>query len=288
MSGHLQWLVDKEAAREQVRGARAAGKQVGLVPTMGNLHLGHASLIRQARSETDFVVVSLFVNPIQFVAGEDLANYPRTPAEDRSLCEREGADLVFAPTVEAMYPPDSRTRVQVHGLEEPLCGQNRPGHFVGVATIVTKLFHLLPPDIAYFGQKDYQQARLMEQLVADLDFPIEIRVCPTVREPDGLALSSRNAYLTPEERRQATCLYQALQQAQKDVAGGEKDPKAVREKALRLIMTQPLARVDYAEIVDSRNLAPVARIDRPVVLALAVRFGRARLIDNAVLSPLPA
>ena len=282
---NLTWITDKEEIREAVHHAKRARLRVGLVPTMGNLHQGHASLFRQAAAETDLVIATIFVNPIQFGPGEDFAAYPRTPEDDQAICQEAGVDFVFSPSVETMYPPGATTRVQVVETEKPLCGMNRPGHFVGVATVVTKLFHLVPADVAYFGSKDYQQCKVIQQMVRDLDFPIEIRVCPIVREPDGLAMSSRNRYLSSDERQQATILRKSLDLATELVAGGERDPKRIRKRMGDLISTQPLADIDYIELVDSETLGPIDAITRPALVALAVRFGRARLIDNMVLVP---
>jgi pantoate--beta-alanine ligase len=279
------WIADKEEIRRRVVAAQREGKTVGLVPTMGNLHAGHASLIHQARAETDVVVVTIFVNPIQFVQGEDFDKYPRTPQQDQEICGEAGADWIFAPSNEVMYPPGHRTRVQVHGIEEPLCGHHRPGHFVGVATVVSKLLHLVPADLAYFGLKDYQQARLIERLVKDLDFPTQVRLCPTVRESDGLAMSSRNSYLSPDERSQAVVLSESLCKAAGWVREGNREPKSIRQKVLELISSKPLAQVDYVELVDPETFEPATTVDRPTLLALAVRFGRARLIDNCILTP---
>jgi pantoate--beta-alanine ligase len=278
------WVADKREVYRRVLEARRAGKLVGLVPTMGNLHDGHASLCRQAAAETQFVVATIFVNPIQFGPGEDFASYPRTPEEDRELCAEAGVDLIFAPSVETMYPAGSCTRVQVTETEKPLCGQNRPGHFVGVATVLTKLFHLIPADIAYFGLKDYQQCLVIEKMVEDLDFPLQIRKCPIVREADGLAMSSRNRYLSPEERSQANVLKRSLDRAAGALAQGEKRVARLRDVILETIASAPLGKVDYVEILDARTLAEVDLVDRPVVAAIAVRFGRARLIDNMVLA----
>ncbi len=278
------WVADKNDIYNRVLEAKQAGKRVGLVPTMGNLHDGHASLCRQAASETQFVVATIFVNPIQFGPGEDFASYPRTPQEDREICAQAGVDLIFAPSVETMYPAGSCTRVQVEETEKPLCGQNRPGHFVGVATVLTKLFHLVPADIAYFGLKDYQQCLVIEKMVEDLDFPLQIRKCPIVREADGLAMSSRNRYLSPEERSQASVLKRSLDQAAAEFARGERHVSRLRQAILDTIATAPLGKVDYVEILDARTLEPVNVAERPVVAALAVRFGKARLIDNMVLT----
>ncbi|MER3416891.1 MAG: hypothetical protein C4297_11860 [Gemmataceae bacterium] len=271
--------------RAIVQAARRQGRRIGLVPTMGALHEGHASLIRAARRECDLVVVSVFVNPAQFGPREDYARYPRPFAEDCRLCQKWGVDVVFAPSVEAMYPPDYATWVEVHGLQDVLCGRFRPGHFRGVATVVLKLFNIAQPDLAYFGQKDAQQARIIEQMVRDLDVPVELRICPTVREPDGLALSSRNAYLSPSERQQATCLYRALKKAEELVRGGERQVARLRQAMHEILATVPQAQVEYAEIVDARTLQPIETLDRRALAALAVRIGSARLIDNMILEP---
>lgn len=281
----LLWIADKREARERVLRAREAGLRVGLVPTMGNLHEGHASLFRRAASETGFVAATIFVNPIQFCPGEDFEAYPRTPDDDRTVCAEAGVDMVFAPDVATMYPPGAGTRVQVVEMEKPLCGRNRPGHFVGVATVVAKLFHILPADVAYFGAKDFQQVRLIRQMADDLDFPIEIRTCPIVREPDGLAMSSRNRYLSPAERAQAAALKRSLDLAQRLVEGGERDAREIHRRVVEVVAEQPLAQIDYVEIVDPDRLQPVLTVDAPALLALAVKFGKARLIDNAILQP---
>lgn len=281
----MLWITEIDAVRRLVIETQRNGKKVGLVPTMGNLHAGHASLMRQARQETDFVVATIFVNPLQFGPKEDFDRYPRTPEQDRAICAAEGVDAIFAPDRATMYPPDAVTRVQVTGLEEPLCGKSRPGHFVGVATVVAKLFNIIPADIGFFGRKDYQQASLIRRMARDLDFPIEVRLCDTVREPDGLAMSSRNGYLSPAERQQAISLRQALDRAEKLVASGDRDPKAIVQKMTDLLSSYPLARIDYVEIVDPETFRTIDRIDRPALAALAVFFGKTRLIDNATLTP---
>jgi pantoate--beta-alanine ligase len=258
---------------------RAQGLTVGLVPTMGALHAGHLSLIEAARAENNVVVVSVFVNPIQFGPGEDFARYPRDQAHDAGLLSGAGVDAVYRPSVEVMYPAGSTTRVRVSGVADPLEGAARPGHFEGVATVVSKLFTAIEPDRAYFGQKDAQQAAVVRRLVRDLDFPVEIRVCPTVREPDGLALSSRNAYLGPEERRAAASLSSALRLAADAYAAGERRPDHLRGVLCGRLESEPLARVEYAEVVDPETFTP------PGTLAvLAVRIGKTRLIDNHDLS----
>jgi pantoate--beta-alanine ligase len=269
--------------RAHVRRARERGQSIGLVPTMGALHAGHVSLIQAARRETGFVVVSIFVNPTQFGPNEDFSRYPRTWETDLEICRGEGIDLVFAPEAVEVYPPGFHTYVEVTGLQDVLCGRSRPGHFRGVATIVLKLFNMVQPDSAYFGQKDAQQVVIIRQLVRDLNVPVEIRVCPTIREADGLALSSRNAYLSPEQRKHATALYRALGAAKRQVEAGERDPARVRQTMLDIILATPGAVLDYAELVDSSTLEPVKRIEGQVLVALAVRYGGTRLIDNLIL-----
>ena len=258
---------------------RAQGLEIGLVPTMGALHAGHLSLIQAARGENDVVIVSIFVNPIQFGPGEDFARYPRDPARDADTLSAAGVDAVYRPSVEVMYPRGSSTRVHVSGVGDPLEGAARPAHFEGVATVVTKLFTAVEPDRAYFGQKDAQQAAVVNRMARDLDFPLEIRVCPTVREADGLALSSRNAYLGPDERRAAASLSSALRLASAAYAAGERRTEQLQKVLCGLLETEPLARVEYAEVVDPETFT------RPGTLAvLAVRIGQTRLIDNHDLS----
>ncbi|MBM3994858.1 MAG: pantoate--beta-alanine ligase [Planctomycetes bacterium] len=276
-----------EATRQAVAAARAIGKRVGLVPTMGALHAGHLSLIQAARSENDFVVVSIFVNPTQFGPKEDLSRYPRPFERDVELCERERADLIFHPTPEIMYPLSFTTYVEVHELQKVLCGASRPGHFRGVATVVLKLFNVIEPDVAYFGQKDAQQARVLSQMVRDLDVPVALRICPIVREPDGLALSSRNVYLNPAERAGATVLYQSLMRMRQRIDAGERSADVLIAEARQRIDATPGARVDYVAIVDYDRLQPMPRLKGKVLVALAVYFGTTRLIDN-VLMDVPA
>jgi pantoate--beta-alanine ligase len=268
------------AAREAAAGARRRGHSVGLVPTMGALHEGHASLIRAARRETGFVVVSIFVNPTQFGPNEDFHRYPRPLEHDLEACGREGADLVFHPAVEEMYPPGFRTFAEVTDLQDGLCGASRPGHFRGVVTVVLKLLHIVAPDVAYFGQKDAQQARIIRQMVRDLDMQVTVRVCPIIREPDGLALSSRNRYLDPEQRRQAVVLVKALEEARRRIESGECDAAAVRRGMAERIAGAPGAVLDYAAVVDADSLRPLERLAGEVLLAVAVTFGATRLIDN--------
>ena len=269
--------------RQAVGRARDRNLKVGLVPTMGALHAGHVSLIRAARAETGFVVVSIFVNPTQFGPGEDFSRYPRTLEADLDVCRREGVDLVFAPAAETMYPADFHTYVEVHDLQDVLCGPSRPGHFRGVATVVCKLFNIVQPDVAYFGQKDFQQARIIQQLVGDLNLPLEVRICPTIREADGLALSSRNRYLNGEQRSHATVLYRSLQEVKAAVEKGERDPVALQRHLAERITATPGAILDYAEVRSAETLRTQPRLQGDVLVAVAVKFGGTRLIDNVLL-----
>jgi pantoate--beta-alanine ligase len=264
--------------------ARALGRRVALVPTMGSFHAGHRSLMRNARVENDFVVVSLFVNPLQFAPTEDLSAYPRDPDGDAAAAEQEGVDLLFTPTVDEIYPQEPRTTVHVAGLTEGLCGRSRPTHFDGVTTVVAKLFSMVGPCRAYFGRKDAQQLAVVRRMATDLDLPAEIVGCPLVREPDGLAMSSRNAYLDADERRAATVLSRALQEAAREVIDGERDADTVRRLITGLVATEPKVELDYAEVVDAAELAPITEIDGDVLVAVAAQVGRARLIDNITLS----
>lgn len=270
-------------AREYIANARREGKKIGLVPTMGYFHEGHLSLMRRARVENDVVVVSLFVNPTQFGPNEDFARYPRDVERDARLAEGVGVDVIFNPSVEEMYPEGYATFVNVEGITETLEGEFRPGHFRGVATVVLKLFNILPADRAYFGLKDYQQLLVVKKMVNDLNLPIEIVPMPIIREEDGLAMSSRNTYLNNEERRAAVVLYKALQYANELVKSGLTDGKRLEHEVEEYIRKEPLARIDYVAVRDPDNLAPVVEISKPVVLLLAVRIGSTRLIDNAVL-----
>jgi len=255
----------------------------GFVPTMGYLHEGHLSLVRRARAENDHVAVSIFVNPTQFGPHEDYNRYPRDLERDLRLLEPLGVDLVFAPSVEEMYPPGFQTWVIVEGVSRPLEGAARPGHFRGVATVVTKLFNIVQPDRAYFGQKDAQQAVVIRRMVQDLNIPVEIVVCPTVREPDGLAMSSRNTYLNPEERRAATVLFRALQAAKARYEQGERDAERLREAMREVIQAEPLARLDYVSVADPETLQELDRVEDRALLSLAVYIGKTRLIDNILL-----
>ena len=265
--------------------ARSPGTRIGFVPTMGALHAGHAALIERARRECDHVVVSVFVNPLQFDRPDDLERYPRTLAADLELCRAGGTDAVFAPSAHEMYPREPTTRIGVGALGLHLCGAGRPGHFEGVATVVAKLLNIVRPDRAYFGEKDAQQLAIIRRLVADLSVPVEIVGVATVREADGLALSSRNRLLSPEERQQAPVLYRALGAAAGLVVAGEVDAGRVVGAALREVPRGPGLKVEYLEVVDPDGLQPVARVEAPVLVAGALWVGSTRLIDNIVCAP---
>ena len=259
------------------------GKRIALVPTMGWLHDGHLSLLREGRKRADVLALSVFVNPLQFGAGEDFDAYPRNLMRDAALAEKTGADLLFAPQRDALYPADFSTHVEVSGLTETLCGKSRPGHFRGVATVVTKLFNIVRPDVALFGRKDFQQLAAIRRMVRDLDMGIEVVGMPIVREADGLAMSSRNTYLGADERRQALALVESLRLAQSLAKGGETDAASVLAKVTARIGQEPLARLDYAQICHDETLADMEKITANSVLLLAVYFGATRLIDNAYL-----
>lgn len=257
------------------------GREVGFVPTMGYLHEGHLSLVRRARSENDVVVVSIFVNPTQFGPNEDYERYPRDEKRDRKLLEEEGVDYLFIPSVSEMYPEGYSTFVEVLGLTEGLCGAKRPGHFRGVATVVTKLLNIVFPTRAYFGEKDYQQLQVIKRLVRDLNIPVEVVGCPIVREEDGLAMSSRNTYLSPEERESALSLYKGLELAEELFESGERNPEVIKKRVEEFILSHPkVEKIDYVEIVDPENLKPVKEVKKRDVIALAVFVGKTRLIDN--------
>lgn len=270
-------------ARNWVGEQRRAGRTLGLVPTLGALHEGHASHFRRARATCDRVAISIFVNPLQFGAGEDYERYPRPFEADLRLAEKEGVDAVFAPDAKEMYPAASEIVVEPGRLGEVLCGASRPGHFRGVLTVVAKLLHILQPDRTFFGQKDAQQVVLIQRMVAELNFPVEIEVGPTIREPDGLALSSRNAYLSAAERAQASVLYRALRRAETLLASGERQASRLEQEMQAMIQAAPGAQLDYARVVDRRTLEPVTAVEGEALAAVAVRFGKTRLIDNLVL-----
>ncbi len=265
------------------RAARVQGSTIGFVPTMGALHAGHLSLVQQARKRASLVVVSIFVNPLQFGPSEDFAKYPRTLEADCAKLEAEGVDIVFAPPVEQMYPAGATTIVYVEGLSEMLDGRSRPGHFKGVSTVVAKLFHIVQPDYAIFGQKDAAQVAVLRRMVRDLDMDLELVVAPIVRESDGLALSSRNAYLTTDERRQALVLHRALERVTAHAKSGEISAANLRKVALSVLAAEPAAKLDYCEIVDPETLEAVEDVSRGVLVAVAASFGKTRLIDNLVL-----
>ncbi len=273
----VEWM--KQVAKQ----ARAEGRLLGLVPTMGALHEGHLSLIRAAQKECSPVVVSIFVNPKQFGPGEDLAKYPRQMELDRARLEPLGVDYIFAPTPAEMYPKGFRTYVEVEELAKRLEGRSRPGHFRGVATVVLKLFEIAQPHCAYFGRKDAQQARIVRQLALDLDLDTRIIVCPIVREPDGLALSSRNAYLNPDERRAATVLFRALGSVRAKIEQGERSPQHLVAAMRRALDAEPLASTDYAEIVDAESFEPAVRLQGTCLALVAVFIGATRLIDNMLI-----
>jgi len=262
---------------------RSQGKTIGFVPTMGYFHEGHLSLMRRARQECDVVVISIYVNPLQFGPREDFDRYPRDLQRDLKMAEEVGVDIVFAPSDEDMYPEGYQTFVEVTELTRSLEGFYRPGHFRGVTTVVAKLFNIVLPHKAYFGEKDFQQLRVVQRMVRDLNFPIEIVPCPTVRETDGLAMSSRNTYLNPEERKAATVLHQALKAADELFKSGERNVANLKAKVWEVLAMEPLARPQYVEIVDTQTLEPVFVVDRPAVILLAVFIGQARLIDEWVL-----
>jgi len=262
---------------------RQLSEPVGFVPTMGYFHEGHLSLVRQARKENPTVVVSIFVNPTQFGPGEDFQDYPRDLNRDLELLEREKVDIVFVPSEEEMYPRDFNSWVDVEKVTERLEGASRSGHFRGVATICAKLFNIIQPTRAYFGQKDAQQAIVIKKMVADLNMNLEIVVVPTVRESNGLAMSSRNTYLNPEERQAATVLFKALSLARELWHGGEKDADKIRHQMTSLIQKEPLAKIDYVSIADAETMEELKKIDRPAIVFLAIRIGKTRLIDNVIL-----
>lgn len=270
------------AIRGFVSSARQKGKSVGFVPTMGAFHEGHLSLMREARRRNDVVIVSVFVNPLQFSAGEDYDRYPRRLEQDSKMAESEGVDAIFAPSVAEMYPKGFDSFVDQSDLPAKLCGAFRPGHFRGVMTIVGKLFNIVKPDAAYFGQKDYQQCLIIRRTALDLNLDVDVRILPTVREEDGLAMSSRNLYLGPKQRKDATILYRALHRAEDMVGSGESSAARVIGEMKRLIHRVKGTRIEYVEIVNSDTLEPVKEIKGKTLIALAVRIGKARLIDNAL------
>ena len=279
----LSLLRTSRDMREASEALRRKGLRVGLVPTMGALHEGHLSLVAQARADGHTVVASVYVNPLQFGPREDFGAYPRDLERDARLLAGSGAAILFAPAEGEIHLPDHRTAIEVTGMQDVLCGRSRPGHFRGVCTVVAKLFQIVAPQAAYFGEKDAQQLRIIRRMTRDLHLDTTIVGCPTVRAEDGLALSSRNAYLSPEERRAAPVLHRALRAAAAKARAGERDVALLVEEARAVLASEPLARIDYVEAVDDETLGPVEVLDRPVLLAVAVHFGRARLIDNIVI-----
>jgi len=270
--------------RAASRAVLHAGKRLGLVPTMGALHEGHLSLIRAAKSQCDAVAASIFVNPLQFGPNEDLAKYPRDFDRDCELLKKEGVDFLFAPSVEEMYPAGAVTHVTVEGLSDKLCGKSRPGHFRGVTTVVSKLFHIVEPDVAFFGQKDAAQLAIIRRMVRDLNFPVEIEACPIIRESDGLAMSSRNAYLNAQERKAALALYRALKRVQELFDQGERNAATLADAGKRVFKEEKSARLDYLEIVDPDSLEALTEVKKTALAAVAGFVGTTRLIDNVVLS----
>lgn len=273
----------KSLRRDIIRVMRG-GKSIGFVPTMGYLHEGHLSLIRKARKDTDCVVVSIFVNPIQFGPKEDFKRYPRDLKRDLGLCRINGADIVFIPAAESVYPPGFSTYVNVEGVTDTLCGASRPGHFKGVATVVAKLFNVVSPDIAYFGQKDAQQAAVIKKMVKDLNLDVKVTVMPTVREKDGLAMSSRNNYLKNGERKEALSLYGSLRMAKDLYAKGERDAGKITARMKDLIAKNKQSKIDYVKIVDIETLREVRKVSKKALVAVAVKIGKTRLIDNILLN----
>ena len=276
-------ITSPEDMQKKALALRRAGKRIGLVPTMGFLHEGHLSLVKLARRQADVIILSIFVNPTQFGPNEDFGRYPRNFERDCAMCAAAGVDIIFNPAPEAMYPAGYSVYVEENALSKGLCGASRPGHFRGVLTVVAKLFNLTLPDVAVFGQKDAQQARLIQQMARDLNFPAIIVLAPIIREPDGLAMSSRNTYLSPTERREALGLQQALKIARQLYREGEHDAQRIIAAMKAGIERLPSARVDYMAIVDADTLQPVQRVDAPVLVALAVYIGKTRLIDNLTL-----
>jgi len=262
---------------------KSRGETIGFVPTMGYLHEGHLSLVRESRKRADTTVVSIFVNPLQFGPSEDFRRYPRDPERDAALLNKEGVDILFLPGDSEMYPGGYRTSVEVAGLQDRLCGRSRPGHFRGVATVVLKLFNIIRPDIAFFGQKDAQQVVVIRRMVEDLNLGVEIRAMPIVREPDGLAMSSRNSYLNAEDRQAALVLFKSLEEARRLYNAGERNCDRVRESMRRILAAEPRARVDYVEIVNPASLEPIEQVEGQALVAVAAYLGSTRLIDNIIL-----
>jgi pantoate--beta-alanine ligase len=269
-----------EAVRSIVKAARSESKKIGLVPTMGALHVGHISLIDAAVKDCDFVAVSIFVNPTQFCPGEDFEKYPRPMEADLEICRKAGADVVFSPAPREMYPAENLTWVSVEKLTEPLCGRSRPGHFRGVTTVCAKLFNIVSPDVAYFGQKDGQQAIVIRRMVTDLNMPLEIVICPTVREPNGLAISSRNQYLSEQQRKDASNIYKSLRECRRMIEAGTNETHQIIAGMRKILQQIPSGQIEYISIVDAETLESIEEIAGKVLAAVAVKIGPARLIDN--------
>lgn len=278
----MQICTTIDAVRESVRHARSEGKTIGLVPTMGALHAGHLSLIERCRERADFIVVSLFVNPLQFGPGEDYDRYPREEDADQAKLESVATDVLFIPAVAEIYPEGETMRVSVGRMAKALCGASRPGHFDGVVTVCAKLFNIVQPDVACFGQKDAQQLVILRRYVRDFNVPLHVMGCPTVREPDGLAMSSRNQYLAAKERKSAVSIFQALELGQRLVDDGERDPTSILQAVEDFIQMNSSAEIDYVAMVDPETLDDVVEIVGGEILAVAAKFGRARLIDNII------
>ncbi len=272
-----------ESIRRLIKAARRASKTIGFVPTMGALHKGHISLIEAAKKKCDFVVVSIFVNPTQFGPKEDFKKYPRPLEADLKMCREAGVDVIFAPTPKGMYGSENLTWVDVEKLSEPLCGKFRQGHFRGVATVCAKLFNIVLPDIAYFGQKDAQQAIIIKRMVADLNIPLKIVVCPTVREKNGLAMSSRNQYLTPQQKKDAAYIYKSLQKCRQMIKQGTRDTKKITSAIRKILRWIPSSKIQYISIVDAETLQNIDKIAGRVLAAVAVKIGPTRLIDNILI-----
>ena len=283
-TGILKMEITKtiEEIRGMVKAARSKGKKIGLVPTMGALHVGHISLFEAAAKNCDFVVVSIFVNPIQFGPGEDFEKYPRPMEADLKICREAGVDVVFAPEPEQMYPAENITWVNVEKLTEPLCGRSRPGHFRGVTTVCAKLFNIIAPDAAYFGQKDAQQAIVIKRMAADLNMPLEIVICPTVREPNGLAVSSRNQYLTEQQKKDAAHIYKSLQTCRRLIDAGTTETRQIIAEMQKILQQIPSGQIEYVSIVDAETLDSIEKIEGKILAAVAVKLGPARLIDNII------
>jgi len=271
-----------DSVKKLVAEARKNCKKIGFVPTMGALHRGHIWLIENALKNSDFVVVSIFVNPTQFGPEEDFEKYPRPLDDDLKICKENNVNVVFTPSVKEIYTEQNFTWVNVEKLTETLCGKSRPGHFRGVTTVCAKLFNIVEPDIAFFGQKDAQQALVIKKMVTDLNFPIKIVICPTIREPNGLAVSSRNKYLTNEQRKQATLIYKSLQNARKMIEQGTTNPQTITEQMCKTLSRHPAIKIEYISIVNTQNLQPIDHIGEKNLIAIAAKLGSARLIDNII------